>query len=126
ATMGNHSLPRAQTFRVGSTTIPRTTAATANRPSVKEPGEKLGPTARMPTNAEAHRTTVTTTAAMPSLLMGAEGAGVLRGCMPGDGWPGSAGVVVVIEPIYGRGGWPGWRFSAASRKETAHVLPRGV
>jgi hypothetical protein len=49
--------------------MPSATAAIASLPSVSGPGEKLGPTALIPTKAEAQRTTVTTTAAMPSLLI---------------------------------------------------------
>src|SRR6478609_7017230 len=76
--MGHHSRPRGRPLSLGTTSRPSTTAATASRPRVREPGEKLGPTARMPTKAEAHRTTVTTTAAMPSLL-------IVAGCAGGGG-----------------------------------------
>src|SRR5919107_3614244 len=69
ARIGHHSRPCGSTRSLGRTTTPSTTAAIANRPSVREPGEKLGPTARMPTKAEAHSTTVMMTAATPSLLM---------------------------------------------------------
>ncbi len=100
--------------------------ATANRPSVREPGgEKLGgPTARMPTKAEAHRTTVMMTAAMPSLLMAAPGAG---GVVRGGGRPGGKagrvrpGVVVVMSQIYPSGAGRGWRFSDASGQDPANV-----
>jgi hypothetical protein len=89
--------------------MPSTTAAIANRPSVREPGEKLGPTARMPTKAEAHSTTVMMTAATPSLLMcGAPGglalACVLLGCaLPIGGVP-VCGVPARPEGTGGGGG----------------------
>src|SRR3954453_13790334 len=83
--MGHHSRPFGSLPSLGSTTTPRATAAIASRPKVREPGEKLGPTARMPTKAEAHRTTVTTTAATPSLLTGACPGGVSAGRGAGVG-----------------------------------------
>src|SRR3954470_8489530 len=78
--MGHHSRPRGRARSFGTTRSPSTTAPTASLPSVSEPGEKLGPTALMPTKAEAHSTTVTTTAATPSLLIGVGPAGA------GAGW----------------------------------------
>ncbi|BCW09123.1 hypothetical protein NtRootD5_04070 [Arthrobacter sp. NtRootD5] len=61
------------------------------------------------------------TAAMPSLLMAAPGAGVVRGGRLGDGWPGSAGEVVVMCQIYRGIGRDGWRFSDASGQDPANV-----
>src|SRR6478736_4356763 len=78
--MGHHSRPLGNAGALrncGSTTRPSTTAATERRPRVSGPGEKLGPTARMPTKADAQRTTVTTTAAIPSLLICPGRRGVL-------------------------------------------------
>ena len=77
--MGHHSRPRGSTLLLrscGSTSAPSTTAATASLPNVREPGEKLGPIARMPTNADAQSTTVTSTAAMPAALMPPDEVGV--------------------------------------------------
>src|SRR6478736_979359 len=78
----------------GTTRKARTTAATASLPSVRDPGEKCGPMARMPTNAEAHSTTVTTMAATPRAFTGVgAAAGEARG------W--RAGLVEGMSQMYG-------------------------
>jgi hypothetical protein len=76
--MGHHSRPRGRSLLFsywGRTSKASTTAAIASLPSVREPGEKWGPIARIPTNAEAQRTTVTAMAATPSALIRDAGAG---------------------------------------------------
>src|SRR5687767_12276397 len=94
--MGHHSRPCGSLCILGRTTTPSTTAAITNRPSVREPGEKLGPTARMPTKAEAHSTTVMMTAATPSLLMRGAPGGLPLGCV----------LLVCGSPVCGAPGRP--------------------
>src|SRR6476620_6792801 len=98
--MGHHSRPLGSMRSLGRTTAPSTTAAIASRPSVTDPGEKLGPTARMPTNAEAQSTTVTTTAATPSLLTGCLGCRAdWAGAAAADPSWGSAGCRELVSAV---------------------------
>src|SRR5687767_1361117 len=125
--MGHHSRPCGSLCILGRTTTPSATAAIASRPSVREPGEKLGPTARMPTKADAQSTTVMTTAATPSLLIGGAawpggggeaGVGAFRGAAPppagAPSLPGgapslpagaAAGFAGPDDPLWGSAGW---------------------
>src|SRR5919107_5671255 len=108
--MGHHSRPwgRCRLFRsCGRTSRDSTTAAIASLPSVREPGEKCGPMARIPTKADAHSTTVTTIAATPSAFSGAA-------------WPAGAGTDVLagggdgMKPKYPGAGAAGWRETATA------------
>ena len=48
--------------RLIATTIPSTIAPISRRPKARAPGDRSSATARMPTKADAHRTTVTSAA----------------------------------------------------------------
>src|SRR3954451_8720565 len=65
-----HTASRAQSRPLGRTqprpimSTPRTAVPTSNRPRASNPGERSSPTPRIPTKADAHARTVTTTAAI--------------------------------------------------------------
>ena len=66
--MGHHSRPRGSTLlfvSCGSTSGAEYDGGNRQPAQGQGAGEKFGPIARMPTNADAHSTTVTSTAAMP-------------------------------------------------------------
>src|SRR6478609_5899246 len=120
--MGHHSRPLGNAGALrncGSTTRPSTTAATERRPRVSGPGEKLGPTARMPTKAEAQRTTVTTTAAIPSLLICPGRRGVLAAA-GGAGAAGGAACEAASCVLLAFVG-PGWLLSGRGEPVSAVV-----
>src|SRR5918993_6122478 len=69
-TIEAHSRPVGRGIRLDiAATTPSATAPTSRRPSESDPGEKSLPRCRIATNADAHSTSVTDTAATGSRLL---------------------------------------------------------